>query len=181
VINILVAFSLGIALLILAVSIEDLLIKYYRSKRKNIPQQPLYEEIAMPEKLLVKYLRNVNREPFACVVAFEDQGQVMIGWSQCNPMDQFRKIDAKMWAIDRANNPNKYKEPPAEHPTTVAFFNGRGNLEVCYNERQCIYDAVQMMQEKAQRYFSYKTDDNILSEAFHDDSLRLHGEVTSVG
>jgi hypothetical protein len=52
---------------------------------------------------IIRYVRNSFGDPFGCVVAIEDtEYGFAVGWSQCNPCDQFRKSVARDLAMHRA-------------------------------------------------------------------------------
>lgn len=62
---------------------------------------------------IIRYVRNSLGEPIGCVVAIEDDNDMgfAVGWSQCNPQDQFRKKVARDIAMHRA----KYGVKPIGH------------------------------------------------------------------
>ena len=55
---------------------------------------------------IIRYVRNSFGDPIGCVVAIEDDNDMgfSIGWSQCNPADQFQKKIARQIALYRAKH-----------------------------------------------------------------------------
>lgn len=58
---------------------------------------------------MIKYCYDYNgltRKPFACVVGIKENGELKIGYSICNPIDQFTKKDGRVLATQRAMEGN---------------------------------------------------------------------------
>ena len=95
--------------------------------------------------MLVKYIRHPHalHQLVGCVVACTIDGEVRIGWSQCNPLDQFRKKRAKQIAVARAHfGTNK-------HATPYKFYLPDGTMY-----RRDIFEAeIIHMNDRAARYF----------------------------
>jgi hypothetical protein len=92
--------------------------------------------------MLVKYLRR-DGKPFACIVA---SGPGMIGYSVCHRNDNFDKVRAREIASGRARF--AFMHEPDAIAQRVPHY--------AYDE---VYDEVQRMLERADRY--YKSEDSL--------------------
>ena len=67
-------------------------------------------------KILVKYIRDKDRQPRGCVVAI---GAGKVGWSQCNTQyDNFSKQRGKDIALGRAKS-EKWLDSPPTFPAKI--------------------------------------------------------------
>jgi hypothetical protein len=83
--------------------------------------------------MLVKYLRNSDRTPFACIVGvLGDFDGVRVGWSECHPRDHFNKMRAREIAYNRA-------------------INGWNSKPAC---EELINNEMQVMKSRAEHYYN---------------------------
>lgn len=88
-----------------------------------------------PKPVLVKYVRDENRNPFACIVATDKD---KIGVSICHPNDTFSKRFAREIAMRRAELHRKesYEYIYSEHPRVTDILE---SLSFMYQKAQQVF------------------------------------------
>ncbi len=76
---------------------------------------------------IIRYVRTWNGKPVGCVVAIEEDNDMgfAVGWSQCNPKDQFIKKVARDTAIFRAKHGCSVEQG---NPSLVKEIDGKWDL-----------------------------------------------------
>lgn len=70
------------------------------------------------ENTLINYIRNKKGEPRGVVVAVKNEGEVLYGYSLCNPSDKWDKKQGVKIAISRAMS-DEYDLPKASNTNKI--------------------------------------------------------------